>query len=78
MDPPEIVCNMNMDVVSNYARAQLTDLNIDTEHIIFVMPDCLDWDGGMAWGEMNGYSTWIPTRYASTPMAQVKVDYSHT
>ena len=78
MDLPEDACDKNtlIDRVSNHASAQLAGLNIDTDHIMFIMPnkDCLDWENAKAWGELNGYKTWIQAQYASNPGTQVNLD----
>ncbi len=75
MSPPEDVCDKYSYIfrASNYASAQLAGLNIDTDHIMFIMPsnDCLDWGGAKAIGELNGYKTWIQAQYASNPGTQV-------
>jgi len=71
VSPPQSVCGMNFKSVSNHAKAQLVGLNIDTDHFMYIMPDCADFEGAEAWGEMNGTDTWIPSRNGSVALVQV-------
>ena len=73
MSPPQNVCGMNFKSVSNHAKAQLVGLNIDTDHFMYIMPDCADFEGAEAWGEMNGTDTWIPSRNGSVALVQVSI-----
>ena len=47
--------------------------NIQTDHIMFVLPDSVDFGGTgyIAWGQFKGTFTWFKSRVASFPMAQV-------
>ena len=73
MSPPQNVCGMNFKSVANHAKGQIAGLNIYSDHIMYIMPNCVDFDGAEAWGEMNGEATWIPTKNASVALVQVSI-----
>ncbi len=52
------------------------DLNVNkndygADFIMYVMPDCVDWEGAAGWGQTPGHLTWYPSQYASYPVVQV-------
>ena len=65
------ICNESYNSVANSIKNELKYKNIQRTHTMFVMPDCVNWEGGEAWADINGSYTFIPTKNASYPMVQV-------
>lgn len=65
------VCGVSYNVVANRIKATLKYKNIDRTHTMLVMPDCVSWEGGEAWADINGVYSYIPSKNASFPMVQV-------
>lgn len=65
------ICNESYNSVANSIKTELKYKNIQRTHTMFVMPDCVNWEGGEAWADINGSYTFIPTKNASYPMVQV-------
>ena len=79
VSPPADVCNMKWRAIGNAAYASLGIYdgaggnynNIQTIFKMIVMPDCVDFEDAAAWGQTPGDLTWLPSRHASYPIAQV-------
>ncbi len=69
--PPRNVCGMYYLDVGNHALDLIKNLEIDMTNVMMVMPNCVHFGGGDAWGEKPGQKTWFPSRTASFPMTQV-------
>ena len=57
--------------VSNQAMNELQLESIVRDHIIFVMPDSVDFGTGAAYGETFGEISWFMSYVASYPLIQV-------
>ncbi len=69
--PPKNVCTMTFRDVGNHAKLSINNLGIDTTLVMMVMPNCVNFGRGEAWGEMNGQYTFYKSEHASFPMVQV-------
>jgi Gametolysin peptidase M11. len=45
--------------------------NYDADHMMVVMPDCVNWNNAAGWGQTPGSITWFPSAHASKPVTQV-------
>lgn len=43
----------------------------DADHMMVVMPDCVNWNNAAGWGQTPGTITWFPSAHASKPVTQV-------
>lgn len=64
-----VYCGKNWWDVSNDLNLRKSDYNAD--FMMFVMPDCVDFEGAAGWGQTPGDQTWYPSSYASLPVVQV-------
>lgn len=67
----EDICSMNYKTAANIALNALRNASIDAQLKMFILPDCVDFQGAGAWGQTPGQITWFPSRYASYPITQV-------
>ena len=64
-------CGKNWWEVTNDLRVELNINNYDADYMMFVMADCVDFEGAAGWGQTPGHQTWYPSAYASMPVVQV-------
>jgi hypothetical protein len=70
-DSNEDICNMTYKSAGNIALEALKNAQIDAQHKMIILPDCVNFQGAGAWGQTPGQLTWFPSRYASFPVTQV-------
>lgn len=68
---PQGVCNgMTYEEVSNYAKNLIRNADIDKTNVMMVMPNCVLFGAGVAWGEVGGFYTWFRAENYNFPMTQ--------
>jgi hypothetical protein len=67
----EDICSMTYKTAGNIALQALQNAQIDAQHKMIILPDCVNFQGAGAWGQTPGQLTWFPSRYASFPVTQV-------
>ena len=74
---PANVCNYYYHQLANYAmyhsKAQAAYGTGHIDHIMWVMPndDCVNFNGGEAWGEIGGRNTWVQAKSQAFPIVSV-------
>lgn len=69
VNAPWNICGQLWIDAYNSLGIRLTDY--DADHMMVVMPDCVNWNNAAGWGQTPGSVTWYPSAHVSKPVTQV-------
>ena len=66
---PSDICGVHYSTVAGNLGININDY--DADHIMFVMPDCVEWGNAAGWAQAPGSLSWYPNQYVHLPVTQV-------